>query len=290
MSFRAFVRRPLLWAGRLITDVVERLWHPFFWVVGCLRAPSLAHWSSSGGHQVMVIAPHPDDELIGCGGTIQRHLQAGDKVCVVYVTDGRRAGSLLTPDDLVQQRYQESSQVMAALGIDKWHWLGLREREWQAEALIVALTPLLTAFTPDMIYVPSLIDYHPDHVQIAEVLASMLPQFGVPLVRVYQIQVPLRWLANLIAPTPDMTNFLALYVSQQWLIARTLRMRRYNGYLYRLHGQGEVFWQMTALQYSNLHKAKSRYTFQGLRYFSGWDPLVYWHGRKARQALARKMQ
>src|SRR5438132_8706173 len=45
------------------------------------------------GERLLVLAPHPDDEVIGCGGLIARHLLAGRRVRVVVVTDGAEAGA-----------------------------------------------------------------------------------------------------------------------------------------------------------------------------------------------------
>ena len=45
------------------------------------------------GHRVAVLAPHPDDELLGCGGTMQKHRAAGESVDVVLVTSGERTAS-----------------------------------------------------------------------------------------------------------------------------------------------------------------------------------------------------
>ena len=37
---------------------------------------------------IIVFAPHPDDDIIGCGGSIARQLQQGNKVSIVYLTSG----------------------------------------------------------------------------------------------------------------------------------------------------------------------------------------------------------
>ena len=39
-------------------------------------------------NRILVIAPHPDDEILGCGGTMIKHIEAGDEVYVCIVTKG----------------------------------------------------------------------------------------------------------------------------------------------------------------------------------------------------------
>ena len=43
--------------------------------------------------RVLVISPHPDDDVIGCGGTLRRHVLDGDEVRVIYLTSGERGRS-----------------------------------------------------------------------------------------------------------------------------------------------------------------------------------------------------
>ena len=38
--------------------------------------------------KIFVVAAHPDDEVLGCGGTLLKHINEGDKVYVLFVSDG----------------------------------------------------------------------------------------------------------------------------------------------------------------------------------------------------------
>ncbi|HEY5624375.1 MAG TPA: PIG-L family deacetylase, partial [Gammaproteobacteria bacterium] len=65
-----------------------------------------------------MIAPHPDDEVLGCGGTMARHLAAGDHVHVVVVTDGRRSRVAgLKPEAVAEVRRQEATNAASLLGV-----------------------------------------------------------------------------------------------------------------------------------------------------------------------------
>src|SRR5258708_3020411 len=61
-----------------------------------------------GGEQLLVLAPHPDDEVIGCGGVVARHLRDGRRVQVIVATDGAEAGE--------GDREAESREGLAVLG------------------------------------------------------------------------------------------------------------------------------------------------------------------------------
>jgi GlcNAc-PI de-N-acetylase len=49
------------------------------------------------GKKIVVLAPHMDDEVIGCGGTLYKHIQRGATVTVIYLTDGRYGGKRPPP-------------------------------------------------------------------------------------------------------------------------------------------------------------------------------------------------
>lgn len=66
--------------------------------------------------RVLVLAPHPDDEVFGCGGAIMQHLAQGDEVTVIILTDGRAAiehADVASMMQYVEIRRQESRAAAA---------------------------------------------------------------------------------------------------------------------------------------------------------------------------------
>ena len=277
------------------------LWSSVARVAGRLAGWKPALWHSPGGQRVLVVAPHPDDE-VGCGGAVLLHGRAGDGVHVAYVTDGRasRAGGL-TPDAMADLRRQEVADVAPVLGLAGAHWLGLREREWDEAALIPVLHDLVRQTQPDIVYAPTCIDFHPEHVRVARCLARAIaaPGSGTPAIRAYQIHVPLTpLLVNRVAPMEAVARELAAamhcYRTQLGSIERCLRMKRYAGSFYGLAGHAEEFWEMDPQAYARIHASASGTppdpAFRGVRPRPFTDPLAYLMGRRGRRALRQLAQ
>lgn len=120
--------------------------------------------------RVMVFAPHPDDESIGCGGLLALLAQQGSKVRVVLVTDGGGAGGL--PAGAAQIRQQEFIAALAVLGIDEWRMLNFIDGAVDVNAALEqALLNSVMDFSPDTVIMPSMLDLHRDHRAIATALA-----------------------------------------------------------------------------------------------------------------------
>jgi LmbE family N-acetylglucosaminyl deacetylase len=290
--------KSLLRAGRSIgMAIVEQIWILGFALGGRVARPVVRRWSSPGRQRVLVIAPHPDDEACGCGGTLIRHRQRGDWVCVAYITDGRRSRALgLAPDAMARRRRQEAEACARILKVDRLEWLGVPEGEWSAEQLQPRLRALIDQFAPDVIYAPSRIDFHPEHHKAACALAlALAATAAAPLVRAYQVQVPLTpILTNLVADLSDVAAECAAaldaYTSQRGSVARTLRQRHYGAAFYGLQRQAEEFWELPADRYTSLHAAPpDRWPapFRSLRFYPWSDPLAYLYGMGERRRAAR---
>ncbi|HUO83750.1 MAG TPA: PIG-L family deacetylase, partial [Thermoanaerobaculia bacterium] len=116
------------------------------------------------GERLLVLAPHPDDEVIGWGGLVALHAADQRLVRVIIATDGA-AGGAGDPRDVARIREQESAAALGALGIPAPEFLRLPDRalEQQGAILQEALRTRLIEIRPDLILLPSPLDLHPDH-------------------------------------------------------------------------------------------------------------------------------
>ena len=140
--------------------------------------------------KVLVFAPHPDDETLGCGGTLAL-LAAHCPVKVVLVTDGSGAGGL--PAGAGALRQAEFVRALAVLGITQSEQLHQPDGSFEGSAGLAAqVQALLDDYQPDWVFLPSPLDYHRDHVRIAAFLEPLCRQTAsVTQLLFYEIWAPL---------------------------------------------------------------------------------------------------
>lgn len=115
---------------------------------------------------VLVIAPHPDDEVLGCGGTIARHARQGDDVHVLIIT---RGDPELYPDDDEAAIRQEVEAAHQVLGVASTHYLDFLAPRLDTVAgyrLADAIATHLQRLRPQTVYLPHHGDIHLDHQRV----------------------------------------------------------------------------------------------------------------------------
>jgi LmbE family N-acetylglucosaminyl deacetylase len=150
------------------------------------------------GERLLVLAPHPDDEVIGCGGLIALHLKEGRKVRVVVATDGSKATGATAGEDYKRTRERESRSALEQLGPVDLAFLGFPDRELD-DRVQGPLRDQLLSFKPDLICVPSPIEVHPDHFALARAFCGLVQsddllhaQLAIARVAFYEVSQPLR--------------------------------------------------------------------------------------------------
>lgn len=115
---------------------------------------------------ILVLSPHPDDDIIGCGGTLHIYHQNGAEVTSVYLTDGRKGNpGGYKEDELVSIRKEEAKKAAKIIGIDKLIFLDHRDSELSSNPETAKqLSEILEDLKPDAIFLPFLLDNHADHI------------------------------------------------------------------------------------------------------------------------------
>ncbi len=135
-------------------------------------------------HTILAIAPHPDDETLGCGGTLLRHRAEGDDVHWLIVT--AMAPDQGFPPERVEARRREVREVARAYGFAGTHELGLPttrlDRVPRAD-LVEAVGAVLRRVVPDTVYLPFRHDAHSDHAAVFDAAAACVKGLRPPHVR-----------------------------------------------------------------------------------------------------------
>jgi N-acetylglucosamine malate deacetylase 1 len=132
----------------------------------------------AAGRRVLVVAPHPDDETLGCGGTLAR-LAPHCSIHVLLVTNGDGGGEL--PAGTSERRKAEMAAAVRALGIatDVIHFDEPDGRFADSPQYRQRLGAVLERVRPNWVFMPWLLDSHPDHARIARASSQVLRRSSV---------------------------------------------------------------------------------------------------------------
>lgn len=153
--------------------------------------------------RILVIAPHPDDEVLGAGGTIARLAAAGQEVFVAVVTEGKPPAY---PAEAMSQLKAEALEAHRLLGVRQTFWLDFPAAalsETAHSTLNAGLFDLVQSLAPDTLFLPFLGDMHMDHQLIftSSLVAARPHQKNFPkLIMAYETLSETNWNAPYLTP------------------------------------------------------------------------------------------
>ncbi len=154
--------------------------------------------------RALVFAPHPDDEVFGCGGAIMRHVQHNTPVHVIIVSDGTYGVSAEAENEHAIQRQNESIAAAQELGYGIpafWHYPD-RQISY-SEKLIQHILASIREINADLVYAPSVLEMHPDHRALGMAVTEAVRRIGMMIrVAFYEVGVPLH--PNLLLDISDL--------------------------------------------------------------------------------------
>jgi LmbE family N-acetylglucosaminyl deacetylase len=172
--------------------------------------------------KVLVFAPHPDDDLIGCGGSIAKHIKKGNEVAIAYMTSGESGSLKYSKEELAKIREQEAKNAAAIIGVKEVYFLKNPDGylEYCKESLIKVIELIRTA-KPDIVYIPHEFDGHKDHQATHKLVTEACGRAGGPwfqecsgepwsvqTILCYEVWVPLQNITYV----EDITDFIELKV------------------------------------------------------------------------------
>lgn len=175
---------------------------------------------------VLVVAAHTDDEALGCGGTIAKHVAQGDAVYAVFLADGVTSRSGATPDEL-EARNAVAAKAHEILGIKKSFMLGFPDNRMDAVPLldiVQKLEQVLVEVQPQVVYTHHHGDLNIDHRithQATVTACRAVPGASVREIYTFEVLSSTEWNTPGVNPfTPnifvDITEYLEIKISDTY--------------------------------------------------------------------------
>jgi LmbE family N-acetylglucosaminyl deacetylase len=150
-----------------------------------VRAAATDTTDASATVSALILAPHPDDETLGCGATILRKVAAGQAVTIWVAVDGRHAqrSEDLSGEVLADIRRAEMVEAANRLGLPghALRWGGFEDQTLsrREDVLVELIRGLLVELNPDEVYVTGVFEPHPDHAALGRAARQAMRETGV---------------------------------------------------------------------------------------------------------------
>tara|TARA_R100001440_G_scaffold10656_7_gene19458 strand:- start:30176 stop:30853 length:678 start_codon:yes stop_codon:yes gene_type:complete len=141
---------------------------------------------------ILVVAAHPDDEALGCGGTMARHAAEGDSVYVLFMTNGVDARQSVSNND-AGVRSEAAEKACELLGAKEYIYNDFPDNRLDTVALLditQSIEKVISRIQPEIIYTHHIGDLNIDHRRTHEaVLTACRPQPNFCVKQIYAFEV-----------------------------------------------------------------------------------------------------
>ena len=139
--------------------------------------------------RVLIIAPHLDDEVLGCGGLIAKRVKRGDVVTVCFVIKG---SSRYYSQDRLEQGVKEAKMAHIMLGVQRTIFLNMTsfiDKAYPLNDITDKLSEVIRREKPEEVYIPFHNDIHIDHCNVAKAaLVALRPKPECRVKRIYEYE------------------------------------------------------------------------------------------------------
>jgi LmbE family N-acetylglucosaminyl deacetylase len=142
--------------------------------------------------RVVVVAAHPDDDILGCGGVLALHVDAGDEILVIFLADG--VSSREAPLKAQEERMANARNALGEIGVTSLVGLNFPDNQLDSIPILTlakAVNEYIEEWKPNTIYTHSAADLNVDHRIAFEIaLISSRPEPKSSVDRVLSFEVP----------------------------------------------------------------------------------------------------
>lgn len=205
----------------------------------CGTAATAGYRDGGKDGPVLVVAPHPDDESIGCGGAICLHRQRMERVDAVFLTSGERGMQAGSDGEARAIRESEARAACEVLGVHQVDFLrhpdlGLGE---DIDGCARELARVIEARTPRIIYLPHPGESHPDHAAVLPIIREALARLPATAraleLWAYEVWSPMTrhgWVEDITAVMSSKLRAIRCYRSQLAALRYDRAARALNHY------------------------------------------------------------
>lgn len=159
--------------------------------------------------RVLILAAHPDDEVLGCGGAILKHVKSGDQVHIIFLADGETS-RMGVRQGALKQRRKATDLACKILGVKSYHFIDFPDNRLDSIPLldvVQKVEKLFSKINPSIVYTHHYGDLNIDH-RIANAvvmtLCRPLPESSVEEILTFEVMSSTEWGVTSVTPfTPN---------------------------------------------------------------------------------------